>query len=64
MSGYYKLEVSNIKAIHLFLSRLCNKWVKMYINRLEFASLFIRFSSRHSYPTLSGPVRLKYTPEK
>jgi len=36
MQGYYKLEDPNIKGIHLFLSKLCDRLAKMYIYRMDF----------------------------
>jgi len=36
MQGYYKLDDPNIKGIHRFLAKLCDKLAKMYIYRMEF----------------------------
>ena len=36
MQGYYKLDDPNIKGIHRFLSKLCDRLAKMYIYQMEF----------------------------
>lgn len=36
MQGYYQLDDPNIKGIHRFLAKLCDKIAKMYIYRMEF----------------------------
>ena len=36
MQGYYKLEDPNVKGIHRFLAKLCDKLAKMYIYQMSF----------------------------
>ena len=36
MQGYYSLDDPGIKGIYRFLSGLCDRLAKMYINRMEF----------------------------
>ena len=36
MQGYYGLDDPNIKGIHRFLAKLCDRLAKMYIYRMEF----------------------------
>lgn len=38
MQGYYKLDDPNIKGIHRFLAKLCDRLAKMYVNRMEFTA--------------------------
>lgn len=38
MHGYYQLDDPNIKGIHRFLAKFCDKIAKMYIYRMEFTS--------------------------
>ncbi len=37
MEGYYRLDDPNIKGIHRFLAKLCDRLAKMYIYRMDFA---------------------------
>ena len=36
MQGYYRLDDPNIKGIHRFLAKLCDRLAKMYVYRMEF----------------------------